>query len=279
MGKLVDKLRQVGQGNGGGGVGFFGMSRQQSRPPRPAAIVVTVGASDAQAAQAAIGAGADVLIVSGWQPNVDTTAIAAAAGDQAIWGVEYAAEGRHAEGTLKKAKDAGAAFAVLSQSTPAVALYDDVESFDFVIQLDIPRDDLGLVLLRAENLLPVQAAMFTSRISSADVARMSVADYARLRLATESLRFLVLLPLADAPQQAHVKPLVRLGVNGLVLQGAGVAPATLGEQVKALREQLEKTPLKGDDRDGETVAITGLMQSAGSSITRREPAPAEPDEE
>lgn len=279
MGKLVDKLRQVGQGNGGG-VGFFGVSRQQSRPPRPAAIVVTVGASDAKAAEAAIGAGADALIVSGWQPDTDTAAVAAAAGDQAVWGVEYAAEGRHAAGALKKAKNAGAAFAVLAQSTPAIALYDDVEGLDFVVQLDIPRDDLGLVLMRADNLLPVQAAMLASRISSADVARMSITEYARLRLATEALRFPVLLPLADSPQDEHVKPLVRLGVSGLVLQGAGVAPATLGTQVKALREQLEKTPLKGDERERDTVAIAGLMQAAGTSITRREPEPArEPDEE
>lgn len=279
MGKLVDKLRQVSQGSGGG-VGFFGMARQQSRPPRPAAIVVTIGASDAQTAEAAVGAGADILVVTGWQPNVDSTAIAAAAGDKAVWGVEYAAEGRHAEGALKKAKDAGAAFAVLPQSAPAVALYDDIDSFDYVVQLDTPRDDLGLVLLRAENLLPVQAAMLTSRISSADIARMSVAEYARLRLATESLRFPVLLPLADAPQDAHVKPLVRLGISGLVLQGAGVASETLGTQVKALREQLEKTPLKDGEREGDTVALAGLMQPAGPSITRREPEPTpEPDEE
>ena len=279
MGKLVDKLRQVGQGNGGG-VGFFGMARQQSRPPRPAAIVVTVGASDAQAAEAAVGAGADVLVVTGWQPGVDTSAIATAAGDKAVWGVEYAAEGRHAEGSLKRAKEAGAAFAVLPQSAPAVALYEDVESFDYIVQLDVPRDDIGLELLRAENLLPVQAAMFASRISGADVARMSVAEYARLRLAAESLRFPVLLPLADAPQDAHVKPLVRLGISGLVLQGAGVAAATLGSQVTALREQLEKTPLRGDDREGDIVAIAGLMQPAGSSLPRREPEPSpEPDEE
>jgi hypothetical protein len=194
--------------------------------------------------------------------------------------VEYAPEGRSAEGALKRAKDSGASFVVLAPSAPAVTLFEETDGFDVVAQVELPRDDLGLALVRAENLLPLQGVMLSARISSADVARMTVAEYARLRLACEALRFPVLLPLADAPQDALVKPLVRLGIGGLVLQGAGVAPDTIGTQVRALREQLERTPLRDDDREGGTVAIGGLMEASGTSLPRRETRPApEPDEE
>jgi hypothetical protein len=73
-------------------------------------------------------------------------------------------------------------------------------------------------------------------------------------------------------------------VSGLVLPGAGVGAEKLGAQVKALREQLEKTPARSEDRS--PVAIGGLMEFSGASLTppqrspRREPEPGpEPDEE
>src|SRR5262249_19708200 len=153
---------------------------------------------------------------------------------------------------------------------------------DLVVEVPIPKEDLGLLLLRTENLLPAQVALLRAGLASADLASMTVADYARLRLASESLRFPVLLMLAEAPETAHVRTLVRLGVSGLVLPGTGLTAEQLGMQVKLLREQLEKTPARVEDRS--PVAIGGLMEAGGQSlpprIPRREPSPEpEPDEE
>jgi hypothetical protein len=245
-------------------------------------VLVTVGTGDAQAAASAAKNGADVIIIAGWQPGADVSAIAAAASaEKAVWGVELSAEGRYSDGTLKQAQEAGASFALVGQSSPAGALFEELDGFDLMVQVEIPKDDLALALLRAENLLPAQVALLNARLSSADLARMTVADYARLRLACESLRFPVVLGLAEAPQDAQVKTLVRLGVSGLALRGGGAAVEALGGQVKALREQLEKTPAKPEDRGG-PVAIGGLMEASGQSLRRQEPVPApgpEPDEE
>ncbi len=281
MGKLVEKLQQISQGSSGA-VGFVGLARSQgqARSPRPAAILVAVDAG-AAAGEAVLKQGADGIIVAGWKETTDTSAIAsAAAASGAIWGVDYSAEA-YTEGTLKKAHDAGASFALVHATSPAHALFDDVDGFDVIVDVEMPKDDLGLLLLRAENLLPAQAALLRAELAPSGLAKMSVAGFARLRMACEALRFPTLLTLAGAPDPAYVRTLVRLGVSGLVLSAEGVGAEKLGAQVKALREQLEKTPARAEDRM--SVAIGGLMDGGGASLTpsrpsRREPEP-EPDEE
>lgn len=279
MGKLVDKLREVGQA-GSGGVGF--LARAQTQKPRPAAIFISAGAGDTAAAEAALKSGADGVIVSGWTRDTDLSAHTATVGKgSAVLGVALAADGASGQDELAAAREAGASFAVVDPSTPACLLFEDVDQLDLVVTVDMPRDDLGLVLLRGENLLPAQAALLRAPLRNADLARLTVADFARLRLARESLRFPVLAALADAPDAANARLLVRLGLNGLILPGEGVSASALGAQVKALREELEQTPA-GDSSRG-SVAIGGLMESAGQSLqqphpTRREPQ-REPDEE
>ena len=283
MGKLVEKLQQIGQGSSGA-VGFLGLARQQlgqARSARPAAVFVTVDAGSSAASEAALKQGADGIIVTGWKSGADVSAVKAAAeANGGIFGVEYGAES-YDEGTLKKAKEAGASFALVQGTSPAHVLVEEVDGFDVVVAVDVPKADLGLVLLRAENMVPAQAALLRAQISPNGLAKMTVADFARLRLAAEALRFPVLLTLAGAPDDAYVRTLVRLGVSGLVLSADGVSAEKLGTQVKALREQLEKTPIRSEDRS--PVAIGGLMDGGGASLTpqrpsRREPEP-EPDEE
>ena len=282
MGKLVEKLQQISQGSSGA-VGFLGLARQQgqARLARPAAVFVSVAAGNAATGEAALKQGADGIIVTGWKSGADVSAVKAAAdANGGIFGVEYSAES-YEEGALKKAKEAGASFAVVQGTSPAHVVVEEVEGFDVVVTVDVPKDDLGLVLMRAENMVPAQAALLRAQITPSGLAKMTVADFARLRLAAEALRFPVLLTLAGAPEDAHVRTLARLGVSALVLSAEGVNAEKLGAQVKALREQLEKTPIRSEDRS--PVAIGGLMDGGGASLTpqrpsRREPEP-EPDEE
>ena len=267
MGKLVDKLRQVGQGSGSG-MGFLG-PRTPAQAPRPAAVLVSLGAGDVAAAEAAVKNGADGIIVTRWKPGTELGKLHAAVQSSAVWGVE-AGDARTGSDALKSAQEAGASFALIGQSAPARLLVESLDGFDYVVAVDPPSDDLGLVLLRAENLLPAQVALLQLRLSNADLASMSVGAFARLRLMCEGLRFPVLVTLAQAPDAAHVRTLVRIGADGIVLPGEGVSASALGQQVQALREQLEKTPL--DDKDRSEVAIGGLM-AAGGAIPTQTPGP------
>lgn len=278
MGKLVEKLNSVGQSSGGG-MGFFGRARPAARAPRPAAILVSLGATDSAAAESAIKSGADALIVTGWKPGADLGAIKRAVnGSETIWGVELAdAAGENA---LTSAQEAGASFAILGPTAPARALLDDIEKFDLVVTVDPPKEDLSLLILRGENLLPAQAALLRTRFTNADVSSLTVHDFARLRLMFEGLRFPVVATLHEAPAEANVRTLARMGCDGVVLPGAGASAAQLGKQVQELRETLEKIPLRPDDRG--TVAIGGLMEASGTSLpeqpSRRGPTP-EPEPE
>ncbi|HEV2460122.1 MAG TPA: hypothetical protein VGS80_17335, partial [Ktedonobacterales bacterium] len=240
MGKLVDKLRQVGQGSGSG-MGFLG-PRTPAQAPRPAAVLVSLGAGDVAAAEAAVKNGADGIIVTRWKPGTELGKLHAAVQSSAVWGVE-AGDARTGSDALKSAQEAGASFALIGQSAPARLLVESLDGFDYVVAVDPPSDDLGLVLLRAENLLPAQVALLQLRLSNADLASMSVGAFARLRLICEGLRFPVLVTLAGAPEAAHIRTLVRIGADGIVLPGEGVTASALGQQVQALREQLEKTPV------------------------------------
>lgn len=280
MGKLVEKLREVGQGTSAG-FGFMSSARPAARAPRPAALLVALGRGDGALAGAAIKNGADGIVLSEWKPGTDAAKITAAVGNSgAVWGVEYSGEGEDAGGVLPAARDAGAAFVIVGPSAPAGVLLEEVEKLDLVVTVDPPATELERVLLRAENLLPAQAALVRAHFTSADLAKLTVGDFVRLKLIFETLRFPALVTLKEMPTPSHVRLLVRMGVDALVLPGSGASVEALGEQVKALREELEKTPARHDESGA--VAIGGLMQMGGQSLApgkpQREPEP-EPEHE
>lgn len=267
MGKLLDKLRHVSQVNGTG-FGFLG-ARTEARKPRPAAVVVTLSTADIAAAEAITKAGVDAVIVTDWRPGADLAQFKAALGSgdsSPVWGVELSAPETTSPAALEAAHNAGAAFVVMSQQTPASALVaaQPLDGLETVVAIEPPRDDLGLLLVRAENLLPADAAILRAQLSPADLSTMDVGGFARLRLLNESLRFPVLFTVTQAPDEAQTRLLARVGVRGVILPGVKTAGAALAEQVRTLREYLERTPANDDDRTG--VAIGGLMASHTPSL-------------
>lgn len=278
MGKLLDKLRQVSQVTGTG-MGFLG-ARTPARKPRPAAVIVTLSTADIAAAEAVAKAGVDVVIVTDWRPGADLTQFKAAlsAGENSpVWGIELNTPAVASEAALEEAHNAGAAFVVMDQRTPASALVavQRLDGLETVITVEPPSDDLGLLLVRAENLLPAVGALLRAQLSPADLNTLDVGGFTRLRLLNESLRFPVLAPVTQAPDEAQTRLLVRIGVHGIVVPGVNAAGAALAEQVRTLREQLERTPANDDDRPG--VAIGGLMEAHTPTLEpEREPGTPQP---
>lgn len=276
MGKLVEKLQQVGH-TSGGGFGFL-RSRTPERAPRPAAVLVSLGVKDVAGAEAAAKNGVDGVIVTGWKLGADLSAIKnAVESNGAVWGVEYGGEGKAAGDALKSLQEAGAGFAVIGSEAPAELLFEELEQFDLAVGAEVPQDDLGLVLLRAENLLPAQVVLVQTRLTNADLERLTVKEFGRLRLACEALRFPTLVAVGDEPVGTSVRLLVRLGASGIVLSGAGMSAEVLGTQVKSLREALEKVPAREEDRARGSVAIGGLMEASGKSLQK--PEPEKPEKE
>lgn len=282
MGKLVEKLQQIGQSSGSG-LGFTN-SRTPTRKGRPAGVFVNVRATDSAIAQAAVQQGVDGLIVSGWEPGTDVSAIKEAIGTTSvIWGVESAAEQVDGATFLKAIVEAGAGFAIFGRSASASVFVADVEKLDRVLTVDPPQDDMSLLLLRNQNVLAAQAVVLPLQLTRQQIAKLTVGEYTRLRVILESLRFPTLVTLKEAPEASSVATLVRLGADGFILPGEGASAAVIGEQVKALREELEKTPTRREESS--TVLLGGMATAGGSGLTpptrrdpEREPAP-EPEHE
>ncbi|MFI5274624.1 MAG: hypothetical protein ACHQ4H_16450 [Ktedonobacterales bacterium] len=284
MGKFLDKLRQVSQVSSSG-MGFLG-ARTPAQKPRPAAILVTLSTADVAAAEAVAKAGADVVIVTDWRPSADITQFKAALGNEAaglVWGIDLRGAENGTAGALQSAQTAGASFAILGREEPASVLVAarQLETFELVIAVEPPADDLGLVMLRAENLLPAVAALLRTQFSPAEISKLTVGGFTRLRLLNESLRFPVLVPVTEAPDEAQTRLLVRLGIHGIVLPGTNTSGASLAAQIQALKEHLEQAPTNDDDRPG--VAIGGLMGAHTPSLepdrTQPDQPPHEPGEE
>lgn len=278
MGKLLDKLRQVSQ-VAGAGFGFLG-ARAETRKPRPAATVVTLSTADIAAAEAVAKAGVDAVIVTDWRPGADLAQFKAAlaAGDNSpVWGIDLSAPETTSLAALEAAHSAGAAFVVMSQQTPASVLVavQQLADLETVVAIEPPRDELGLLLVRAENLLPASAAVLRAELSPADLTTMDIGGFVRLRLINESLRFPVLVTVTQAPDETQTRLLVRLGAHGIILPGTTTSGTALAEQVSTLREHLERSPANEGDRAD--VAIGGLMAAHTPSLEpEREPGRPQP---
>ncbi|MGH2503726.1 MAG: hypothetical protein ACRDID_14550, partial [Ktedonobacterales bacterium] len=220
MGKLIEKLRQIGQG-GGGSFGFFGRGQGSSAVARAAAVVVTLGAAEVAAAEAAAKAGVDAVIIAGWKPGADVSAIKTAMESAStLWGVEYA--GGSEEDVTDAAQKAGAGFLLLGADAPAAALYEKVEGFDRVITLTTPESEMDLLHFRIANTLPAQAGLAPLPVGVADLPNLPLSQVTRLAMLTSTARLPLLAVVDDLPSLRAIRMLVRLGFDGVVIAGAGM---------------------------------------------------------
>jgi hypothetical protein len=261
MGKLLEKLDKVSQ-TSNAGIGFLG-GRPSGHAPRPIGLLVSVKVADVAAASAAVKNGADGVIALGWKSGASLSDLKTAADDAAL-GVELPADA--GAGALKEAQDAGAEFVLAPATLRARALLDEVEKLDVVLALDLPRDDMELLLLRGQSLAPAQLGLLHNGLGASEIAHMSVADFARMRLVVESLRFPLLLSLKEAIAAEDAVTLARLGFAGVVLASQGTAEQ-IGTQIQSLREALEQIPTpkgeRGDVRLGGFAAGGAERRDAG----------------
>lgn len=275
MGKLLEKLRQVGQG-GGGSFGFFGRSQSAAQPARPAAIVVRIAPTDAAAAEAAAKAGADMVLISEWKRGADISAVKAALESGGVlWGVEYS--GGADDEVVKEAQQAGAGFLTLGERASVAPLYDKPDQFDRVITLTAPTTELDFLYFRMASALPARAGIVALPISVAKLPNLTVAEFTRLAPLAATVRFPVLVAVDETPSLQATRALIHLGFDGIVLAATGAEK--IGKQVQALRADLETIPLdEAQDRDG--VSLGGLMGNLGASATPERPEPdKEPEHE
>lgn len=278
MGKLLDKMRQVGQA-GGGGFGFFSRGQASSAPARPAAVVLTLAANEVAAAEAAAKAGVDAIILTGWKPGADVSAIKSALESASVlWGVEYSSGGG-AEDVVAAAQKAGASFLCLGENAPASPLYEQPEQFDRVVALTAPVSEMDMLMYRMASALPAQVGIVTLPVGMRDLPQQTVAQFTRLAVLAASVRFPLLAAVDETPDLRASRTLVRLGFDGIVLSGVGVTAERIAQAVQTVRADLEKIPLS-EAHEHEGVSLGGLVGNLGASVQPERPAPEkEPEHE
>ena len=170
MGKLLEKLDKVSQ-TSNAGIGFLG-GRPSGHAPRPIGLLASVKVTDVSAVSAAVKNGVDGIIALGWKSGASLADLKTAAGDAAL-GVELPADA--GAGALKEAQDAGADFVLAPSALRARALLDEVEKLDVVLELDLPRDDMEVLLLRGQSLAPAQLGLLNTGLGATEVNLVRVA--------------------------------------------------------------------------------------------------------
>jgi hypothetical protein len=269
MGKLIEKLHEVRSASSSG-FGFLHGSPSAATTTRAAALFAVGGRGDVAALDAALQNGADGIALSGWTPSAREFAsvISSAQERHAIWGVE--ATGATDAASLKAAKEAGAAFTIMSQDAPASLLLTELAGVDQIVTITPPADDHELLTLRATNLLPIQAALLQTRFASGEIARLNVAQFTWLRLAYESLRFPTLAAVQGVPTEDDLRTLVELGADGLLLSVSGTGSA-FGQQVRSLVATLRGIPARHENGSG--ALLTGLLGIQGHEPDAPGPSP------
>lgn len=244
MSKLTEILHRAGRASGGA-IGFFGHT---SNAPKAKAAAIIVAAADGSEAAALVKAGADAVILPlGTVPGEALPA-------EAAWGSDARGAKVLSEDDLKALHEKGADFVLLPGTATVRALSADIDQFDRALVVPPPEDDPLLIGFRALNVLEVNVAVLDLALQAKDLAPLTIQDFARLRLLSESLRFPVIVTLAEVPAEADVRTVARLGAQGIWLTHATPADVT------ALREALERVPREKEPVPG----IAGLTGTSGS---------------
>ncbi len=269
MGKLTETLEKVYKGSGGG-LGF-GRPRAQVKP-RAAGIVVALGQADAALAEAVAKAGVEGVLFTAQRGKGSKATLSAEEYQKAAeplkaanlpWGLDLAeVVGTLEAEALKALREGGVEFVSIPLNAPARLLKERPEGLDRIISLGALNDDPMLLLARAVNLLSVQVAQFDFGLTPERVRALTIEDLLRYRMLREAIRFPALYSVQGDLGAEEVHTLVKMGASALLVQAeAGVTAAALGKRLVALREELERVPIKEEDH--ETPSLT-MFQGASA---------------
>jgi hypothetical protein len=246
MAKLHDMFTQAHRAQSSGGIGFVGKNKPLTKP-RAAALVVEFPGVDAADAESAIKSGADGLLFTWDGKDTAFLEILKSAIDAAQTGGENVVCGLHITGgwdtlereDLERLKESGVNYVVLPLEAPARLLALQVKDLELVVSVPMHSGDMYPIFIRNLTAFDNIAAIRLDFSLSGDISKMSIEDILHYRAVREAVRFPALLNVQSDLSETDVYTLMTLGVQAVILTASGT-DATTREQIKALRELLEK---------------------------------------
>jgi 2-methylisocitrate lyase-like PEP mutase family enzyme len=263
MAKLQDLFTQARRTQSGGGMGFLGKNRQETKA-RAAALVVTFPQVAAGRAEAALKAGADGLLFS-WDGKDRTTLqtikqeieTALASKENLIAGLEITGgwEDLDREG-LVDLKDQGLQYIILPFNAPARLLALESKGIEKVVVVPMRQGETYPLYIRSLSAFDnISAVLLAFGLPDA-VGAMTIEEVLDYRAVREAIRFPAFIEVKGDIKEEDAYTLQALGVQAVVLT-ASEDEETTRTQVKNLRELLEKVHQDESDRDAPSVPAPG----------------------
>ncbi|HTI15559.1 MAG TPA: hypothetical protein VL461_13505 [Dictyobacter sp.] len=262
MAKLQDMFSQARRAQNGGGMGFLGKSKPETKA-RAAALIVEVTRIASGSAEAALKAGADGVLFH-WDgkdaAQLETleqeTKAAQASKEDTVTGLHITAGwDKLDQDTFKQLKEAGVQYVILPFNAPARLL--TVESKDLEKVVTVPMQKGETYPLYIHNLTAfdgIAAAMLDFQLPDA-IGTMSIEEVLDYRAVREAVRFPSMIHVKNTVSEADIYTIRTLDVQALVLTADNVTETTK-KHIKNLRELLEKVHL--DEKERENPSVTSI---------------------
>jgi hypothetical protein len=246
MAKLQDMFTQARRAQSGGGIGFLGKNKSETKP-HSAAIVAEFPQVTAGSAEAALKAGADGLLFA-WDGR-DTTVFetlkqeidaAKASNENAVVGLNITGtlEALDQE-SLKQIKEQGVQYIILPFNAPARLLALEGKELEKVVV--VPKREGEIYPVYIHNLTAfdgITAVLLDFGLSD-KIGSMSIEEVLDYRAIREAVRFPAFLHVKGDLTEADAFTISTLGIQALVLTAQDLDESTR-EQIKDLRTLLEK---------------------------------------
>jgi hypothetical protein len=255
MAKLQDMFTQARRAQSGGGIGFIGKNKSESKP-HSAAIVAEFPQITAGSAEAALKAGADGLLFA-WDGK-DTAALetlkqeidaARASNENAIVGLNITGSLEMLDQeSLQQIKEQGIQYIILPFDAPARLLA--LEGKDLEKVVIVPRREGEIYPIYIHNLTAfdgISAVLLDFGLSD-KIGSMSIEEVLDYRAIREAVRFPAFLHVKGNLTQADAFTISTLGVQALVLTAQDEEEDTR-TQIKDLRTLLEKVYEEEKEKD------------------------------
>jgi hypothetical protein len=246
MAKLHDMFTQARRGQSGGGMGFLGKSRTETKP-RAAALVVEFPQITAGAAEAALKAGADGLLFH-WDGK-DSTFLdtlkkeiesAKTSNENVVCGLHITGGWNKLDReSLLSIKDQGIQYIMLPLDAPARLLAIESKEVEKVLAVPMRTGEMYPIFIRNLAAFDNLAGIFLDFNLGNDLGEMTVENMLHFVAVREAVRVPAFIHVGADMNEADAYTLMTLGIQAVILS-ASKNEETTRQQIVALRELLEK---------------------------------------
>ena len=263
MAKLHDMLTQARRAQGGGGIGFLGKNKSETKP-RAAALVVEFPQATAGSAEAALKAGADGLLFQ-WDGKDSTTfetlkkeiTAARSSNSQVVIGLEIVGGlDQFTRERFTQLKEQEIQYVILPFNAPARLLAFESKDLEKIVTVPMREGDLYPVYIRNLSAFDGIAGVLFSFELSDNLSKLTIEEALNYRAVREAVRFPAFIHVAGNITEDDAYTLLALGINAVILTASDDEEATR-EQIKSLRVLLENVHKDEQDKDSPSLPSTG----------------------